>query len=179
MMLSLDEFQKVKGLETAFEIWERLKEIYEGTSNVKSAKLYIYKGQFNDFVMNDNEDVPSMFTRLNNIVNNLKTLGFEVSNQDFSHKFLSCLPDKYETIVTMLIRTDLMKLAPSEVLGEVITNDMFKKSKKNGKGLSIESEKKNIAEVIIAKHRAGSTGTVELAWLGSYTKFANLAKDYQ
>lgn len=42
-----------------------------------------------------------------------------------------------------------------------------------------DTEKKNIAEVIIAKHRAGSTGTVELAWLGSYTKFANLAKDYQ
>ena len=41
-----------------------------------------------------------------------------------------------------------------------------------------DTEKKNIAEVIIAKHRAGSTGTVELAWLGNYTKFANLAKDY-
>ncbi|MBP3708221.1 MAG: replicative DNA helicase [Clostridia bacterium] len=42
-----------------------------------------------------------------------------------------------------------------------------------------DTDKKNIAEVIIAKHRAGSTGTVELAWLGNYTKFANLAKDYQ
>ena len=39
-----------------------------------------------------------------------------------------------------------------------------------------DSEKKNIAEVIIAKQRAGSTGTVELAWLGKYTKFANLEK---
>lgn len=39
-----------------------------------------------------------------------------------------------------------------------------------------DSEKKNIAEVILAKHRAGSTGTVELAWLGNYTKFANLDK---
>ena len=38
------------------------------------------------------------------------------------------------------------------------------------------SDKKNIAEVIIAKQRSGSTGTVELAWLGSYTKFANLEK---
>ena len=28
-----------------------------------------------------------------------------------------------------------------------------------------DSEKKNIAEVILAKHRAGSTGTVELLWL--------------
>ncbi len=39
-----------------------------------------------------------------------------------------------------------------------------------------DSEKKNIAEVIISKQRAGSTGTVELAWIGKYTKFANLDK---
>ncbi len=39
------------------------------------------------------------------------------------------------------------------------------------------SEKKNIAEVILAKHRGGSTGTVELAWMGNYTKFANLMKE--
>jgi replicative DNA helicase len=40
-----------------------------------------------------------------------------------------------------------------------------------------DTEKKNIAEVIIAKNRQGSTGTVELAWLGQYTKFANLYKE--
>ncbi len=39
-----------------------------------------------------------------------------------------------------------------------------------------ETEKKNIAEVILAKHRSGSTGTVELTWLGTYTKFANIEK---
>ena len=37
-----------------------------------------------------------------------------------------------------------------------------------------ESEKKNIAEIILAKHRAGSTGTVETLFLGEYTKFVNL-----
>ena len=36
-----------------------------------------------------------------------------------------------------------------------------------------ETEKKNITEIIMAKHRSGSTGTVELVWLGQYTKFAN------
>ncbi len=39
-----------------------------------------------------------------------------------------------------------------------------------------DTDKKNIAEVILAKHRGGSTGTVELLWLGNYTKFANLDK---
>ena len=41
-----------------------------------------------------------------------------------------------------------------------------------------DSENKNIAEVIIAKNRSGSTGTVELLWLGSYTKFANIEKRF-
>ena len=36
-----------------------------------------------------------------------------------------------------------------------------------------ETEKKNVAEIIIAKNRQGSTGTVELAWLPQYTKFAD------
>ena len=39
-----------------------------------------------------------------------------------------------------------------------------------------DSEKKNIAEIIISKHRNGSTGTVELLWLNNYTKFANIEK---
>lgn len=37
-----------------------------------------------------------------------------------------------------------------------------------------ETEKKNISEIILAKHRGGSTGTVELVWMGQYTKFANM-----
>lgn len=37
-----------------------------------------------------------------------------------------------------------------------------------------DTEKKNMAEVILAKQRNGPTGTVELAWLGQYTKFGNL-----
>lgn len=36
-----------------------------------------------------------------------------------------------------------------------------------------DTEKKNLAEVIVAKQRSGATGTIELVWLGQYTKFAN------
>ncbi len=40
-----------------------------------------------------------------------------------------------------------------------------------------DSEKQNVAEVIVSKHRNGSTGTVELRWFGEYTKFCNLKRD--
>ena len=37
----------------------------------------------------------------------------------------------------------------------------------------------NIAEVIIAKNRHGSTGTVKMGWIGQYTKFRTIADDFQ
>jgi replicative DNA helicase len=40
-----------------------------------------------------------------------------------------------------------------------------------------DSEDKGIAELIVAKHRAGETDTIRLAWLPEYTLFANLARD--
>ena len=37
-----------------------------------------------------------------------------------------------------------------------------------------DTDKKGIAEIIIAKQRNGPIGTIELAWLSDYTKFGNL-----
>ena len=39
-----------------------------------------------------------------------------------------------------------------------------------------DTDKKGIAEIIIAKQRNGPIGTVELVWLPDYTKFANMKK---
>jgi len=39
-----------------------------------------------------------------------------------------------------------------------------------------DTEKKNTGEIIISKHRNGPTGSVELVWMGQYTKFLNMEK---
>lgn len=40
-----------------------------------------------------------------------------------------------------------------------------------------DSKFKGVAEIIVGKNRAGETGTAEVAWIASQTKFANLSKE--
>ena len=119
--------------------------IHEGTSTVKEVKLYVLKGKFSEFVMKKDESVPEMFNRLNDIVNELKGLGFEVPDVDFSHKFLRSLPKRYDTIVTFIVRSDLKTSTPTQVLGEVLTHDIFKKSQDEVHSGTIYEKEKSVA----------------------------------
>ena len=80
-------------------------EIHEGTTIVKSAKLYVCKGKIEQFIMKEDESVSNMFNWSNETVNELKRLRFDVPDVDFTHKFLRSLSEKYDTIVTILVRS--------------------------------------------------------------------------
>jgi hypothetical protein len=88
------------------------------------------QSKFNTFMMKNNEDVSNMFNRLCKIVNELNRLGFDVPNDDFSHKFLQSPSSRYHTIVTFLVRSDLKNKSPTTFLGEVLTHDISRKHKK-------------------------------------------------
>jgi hypothetical protein len=143
--LDTNEFNCIKNLTTVHEIWIKLMEIHEGTTIVKSAKLYVCNGKFEQFLMKEDESVSDMFNRLNEIVNELKGLSFNVPDVDFTHKFLRSLPKKYDTIVTMLVRSDLTTTSPTEVLGEILTQDIFKKSQAEAMSLAKKVKGESIA----------------------------------
>jgi hypothetical protein len=76
--LDINEFNRIKNITTAHEIWTKLMEIHEGTTIVKSAKLYVCKGRFEQFFVKEDKSVSVMFNWLNEIVNELKGLSFNV-----------------------------------------------------------------------------------------------------
>jgi hypothetical protein len=149
----LDErtFEQIKNIEIAHDAWKKLEESFEGTQAVKGAKAYILKEKFASFKIKDDESVPEMFHRLQVLVNNLKALGEEVKDKDFSHKFLRCLPSTFGTLVTVLVRSGMDTMTPNQVLGHVMTDDTYRdddekeeKKKKDEKNYE-KKKKKSVA----------------------------------
>ena len=72
------------------------------------------------------------------IVIELRALGHKVYDEDFSHKFLRCLPSRFDTLVTIIVRGGFDNLTPTQVLLEVVTQDTF-----HQENVENEKEKKN------------------------------------
>jgi hypothetical protein len=142
-------FKQIKNIEIAHDAWKKF-ESFEGTQAVKGVKAYILEEKFASFKMKEDESVPELFHRLQVLVNDLKALGEEVKDKDFSHKFLRCLPSRFGTLVTILVRSGLDTMTPNQVLGDVMIDDTYrdddeKEEKNKEKKDDKKYEKKSVA----------------------------------
>ena len=119
-------FEQIKDLEKASEVWVRLEKTYEGTSTVKNDKLYMLKDKLSNFKIKDDASIPEMFYSLQSIVNDLKSLGEKLEDQDLSHRFLRFLPPRFDTLVTIPMRDGLDTMTPNQVLGDVVSQDIYR-----------------------------------------------------
>ena len=69
------EFVKVMHCESAKELWDKLKSVYEGDTKVKNAKLHSYRS----------------YTRIDEIVNTMRGLGGKVKYVDIVQEVLRSL----------------------------------------------------------------------------------------
>ena len=93
--------------------------------------------------MKEDESVPEMFYRIQVIVNDLKALGEKVNNDDVSHRFLMCLPPRFDTLRTIFIRGGLKDLTPNQVLGDVMQQETYRVEREGGE--QEEEKKKTLA----------------------------------
>ena len=58
------EFIKVMHKDTAKEMWDTLENIHEGDKKVNTTKLQVYRAQFENLKLNDDEDIDSFFLKV-------------------------------------------------------------------------------------------------------------------
>lgn len=142
-------FEQIKDCKRVNEVWRRLEKTYEGTPAVKSAKLYILMDKLTSFKMQEDESILEMFHRLQVIVNDLKALGENIKDDDVSHRFLMCLPPRFEMLRLLIIRGGLKELTPNQVLGDVMTQQTYHVERegddKDDKKEEEDKKKKSIA----------------------------------
>jgi hypothetical protein len=107
--LSMDIFNQVFTLKTANEIWLKLHELHDGTSN---------------------ELVRDMYSRLNLIINELNSIGInKLGDANIVRKIISLLPRRrYGSIITILHNMeDLSNMTPTIVIGKNVAFEMSRK----------------------------------------------------
>ncbi|WRX29159.1 hypothetical protein QQP08_021646 [Theobroma cacao] len=90
--LTPTKFNKVSSCKTAKQVWEKLRIIHEGTSQVKESKIAILTHSYEMFKMERGEDITSMFDRFTNITNKLSQLGKPIPEHELVKRLLRCLP---------------------------------------------------------------------------------------
>jgi hypothetical protein len=73
--LGTNVYDRISHLETANDVWLKLCNTYEGSSEIKSSHKDTYNRQYQTFSQKDGESLDDCFARLESIVSNLRACG--------------------------------------------------------------------------------------------------------
>jgi hypothetical protein len=127
---NMDIFNQVFTLKTANEIWLKLHELHDGTSNVHEQKHCLVLNENNSFAMKDNELVRDMYSHLNLIINELNSIGInKLGDADIVRNIISLLPQqRCGSIITILHNMeDLSTMTTTIVMGKIEAFEMSQK----------------------------------------------------
>jgi len=149
--LSEEEMSKVHAMVSAKEMWDTLSLTYEGSKEVKRNKLTMFKRQYEMFAIEDHESIQSMVSRLQVILNSLRSLGSTVNQYEINDKILRILPAKWRAQETALRTSKDLEAMPLEELVGILT--IYEQVTQNdagstkGKSLALKSSQKNVKNV--------------------------------
>lgn len=95
-------FPRIIGAKKSKEAWDKLKEEFQGTAKVLTVKLQTLRRQFQNLQMMESEKIKDYFSRVIQVVNQMRTYGEEITDQKIVEKILISLPEKFEYIVAAI-----------------------------------------------------------------------------
>ncbi|XP_028116835.1 uncharacterized protein LOC114314564 [Camellia sinensis] len=116
------------------ETWDILQKEYRGNLKVRTIKLQSLKRDFENLKMKDMELLKDYFSRVMELVNQMKIYGDNITNKRVVEFFLISLPKKYNPIVAVIEETnDLADLSIEDLMGSIKTFEqrLSRQSKKS------------------------------------------------
>jgi hypothetical protein len=132
-----EEFNRVDGLDVAKDIWTTLRMTHEGSKVVRKAKVEMLEGQFNQFIMHDDETPHEIFNWLKELVNKARALGFKKWTDRILTKILlmAYTPMNYNFVALIHQDPGYKKMSSNDVLEKIMNNEMDIQDANNIKNL--------------------------------------------
>jgi hypothetical protein len=124
--LDVGVFNRVFNCENAHELWKTIKEQNEGSKEVANERYGCLLEKFNSFKQLANENVESMYSRLNVLVNEINALGVKnITDLNINRKILQSLwkPD-YNLVKAIIYEKKLEELKPSHILSKIMAHEL-------------------------------------------------------
>nr|KYP71431.1 Retrovirus-related Pol polyprotein from transposon TNT 1-94 [Cajanus cajan] len=113
-------FSRIMGATTAKEAWTTLQEEFEGNEKVRAVKLQTLRHNFELLNMKESETVKDYYSKIKEIVNQMKAYGENILDKKIVEKILISVPPKYDPIMTTIEQTkDLSTLSVTELIGSL------------------------------------------------------------
>jgi hypothetical protein len=127
-------FNRVFNCENAYELWKTIKEQNEGSKEDANERYGCLLEEFNSFKQLANENVESMYSRLNVLVNDINALGVKnITDLNINRKIIQSLqkPD-YDLVKAIIYEKKLEELNSSHILSKIMAHELqiMLKSKK-------------------------------------------------
>ncbi|KAL0349435.1 UNVERIFIED_CONTAM: hypothetical protein Sangu_1171300 [Sesamum angustifolium] len=115
-----DYFPRISVATSAKEAWSILQKEYQGSAKVRIIKLQTLRRDFENMKMNDAETIDEYYTKVRELVNQLKAYGEDIPEKRVVEKLLISVIEKYDPIVTTIEETkDITTLTVTEVVGSL------------------------------------------------------------
>lgn len=115
--VSPEIFTRIMIMKSAFEIWNFLKNEYEGDERIKGMQVLNLVREFEMQKMKESETIKEYADKLLSIVNKVRLLGSEFSDSRIVQKMLVTIPERFEaTIISLENAKDLSKISLAELL---------------------------------------------------------------
>nr|GEW96009.1 hypothetical protein [Tanacetum cinerariifolium] len=98
--ICLDIYTLNDQYQTAKEIWDRVKELMEGTTMTKQERQRMLYDEFNRFTSEPGESIHSYYLRFTKLINDIKMMPMTMSHMQINTKFVNHLQPEWSRFIT-------------------------------------------------------------------------------